>query len=156
MRVCLVCACPTFAATFPASARVCVCLRVCTSKGYIPKALCLCVCACKSLPALTQRKSSSTRASKSENHSKNSVCCRRRLSHTAFLTVILALTLKSGVALRAHVTEYESRRKRQRQTPHWSTHPIMHMANVCACMGVPAFVYLLVRVCVCMQMCVYV
>ena len=32
---------------------------------------------------------------------KNSVCCRRRLSHTACLTVILALTLKSGVALTA-------------------------------------------------------
>ena len=30
---------------------------------------------------------------------KNSVCCRRRLSHTEFLTVILALTLKSGAAL---------------------------------------------------------
>ncbi len=33
---------------------------------------------------------------------KNAVCCRRRLSRTGFLTVILALTLKSGAALRAH------------------------------------------------------
>ena len=30
---------------------------------------------------------------------KNAVCCRRRLSYTTFLTVILALTRTSGAAL---------------------------------------------------------
>ena len=34
---------------------------------------------------------------------KNTVCCRRRLLHTVFLTVILALTLKSGAALNTHI-----------------------------------------------------
>ena len=38
---------------------------------------------------------------------KNPVCCHRRLSHTAFLAVILALTLKSGVALSRTDDEFE-------------------------------------------------
>ena len=43
----------------------------------------------------------STREGQSQNHSQKHRC-RRRLSHTTFLTVILALTLKSEVALTIH------------------------------------------------------
>ena len=53
--------------------------------------------------ALTMNRSpqsSSARASQSQSHSQKAACWRGILSHTAFLTVILALTRTSGVALR--------------------------------------------------------
>ena len=43
--------------------------------------------------------SSATRASQNQIMVKTAVCCRRRLSHTAILTVILALTSTSEAAL---------------------------------------------------------
>ncbi len=44
-------------------------------------------------------KSNSTLENQSQNHSQNAICRSLRRQHTVFLTVNLALTLKSGVAI---------------------------------------------------------
>ena len=73
-----------------ACVRVCVSVCVCVTEWYVIRFL---------LYPLHLSLGSSTRASQSQicHTVKNPVCCRRRLLHTAHLTVILTLTLPCGV-----------------------------------------------------------